>query len=37
MKAQRVVWPSRAKVDIETFDVPPVGDDKEQHGTRISN
>ena len=28
MKAQRVVWPSRAKVDIETFDVPPVGDDE---------
>ena len=28
MKAQRVIWPSRAKVDIETFDVPPVGDDE---------
>ena len=28
MKAQRVVWPSRAKVDLETFDVPPVGDDE---------
>ena len=28
MQAQRVVWPSRAKVDIETFDVPPVGDDE---------
>ena len=28
MKAQRVVWPSRAKVDVETFDVPPVGDDE---------
>jgi 2-desacetyl-2-hydroxyethyl bacteriochlorophyllide A dehydrogenase len=28
MKAQRVVWPSRAKVDIETFMLPPVGDDE---------
>ena len=28
MKAQRVVWPSRAKVDIETFTLPPVGDDE---------
>lgn len=28
MEAQRVIWPSRAKVDVETFDVPPVGDDE---------
>ena len=27
MKAQRVVWPSRAKVDVETFELPPIGDD----------
>ena len=25
MKAQRVVWPDRAKVDVETFTLPPVG------------
>ncbi len=28
MKAQRVVWPSRAKVDVETFELPPIGDDE---------
>ena len=28
MEAQRVVWPDRAKVDIETFTLPPVGDDE---------
>ena len=28
MKAQRVVWPSRAKVEVETFALPPVGDDE---------
>ena len=28
MKAQRVIWPDRAKVDIETFMLPPVGDDE---------
>ena len=28
MKAQRVVWPSRAKVDVETFALPPIGDDE---------
>lgn len=28
MKAQRVVWPDRAKVDIETFMLPSVGDDE---------
>ena len=28
MKAQRVVWPSRAKVDVETFTLLPVGDDE---------
>ena len=28
MKTQRVVWPSRAKVDIETFALPPLGDDE---------
>lgn len=28
MKAQRVVWPSRAKVDIETWMLPPLGDDE---------
>lgn len=28
MKAQRVVWPNRAKVDIETFDLPSIGDDE---------
>ena len=28
MKAQRVVWPDRAKVDVETFALPPVGDDE---------
>lgn len=28
MKAQRVVWPDRAKVDIETFMLPPIGDDE---------
>ena len=25
MKAQRVIWPSRATVEIETFTLPPVG------------
>ncbi len=25
MKAQRVVWPSRAKVEVETFELPPIG------------
>ena len=33
MQAQRVVWPSRAKVDVETFDLPPVGDDEVLVGT----
>ncbi len=28
MKAQRVVWPSRAKVEVETFELPPIGDDE---------
>ena len=28
MKAQRVVWPSRAKIDIETWMLPPLGDDE---------
>lgn len=28
MKAQRVVWPSRAKVEVETFEIPPIGDDE---------
>lgn len=28
MEAQRVVWPDRAKVDIETFTLPPIGDDE---------
>ncbi len=28
MKAQRVIWPDRAKVDIETFMLPPVDDDE---------
>ena len=28
MKAQRVVWPSRAKVDVESFELPPIGDDE---------
>ena len=28
MKAQRVVWPSRAKVDVETFTLPPTGDNE---------
>ena len=28
MKAQRVVWPSRAKIDIETWTLPPLGDDE---------
>ena len=28
MEGQRVVWPDRAKVDIETFTLPPVGDDE---------
>ena len=28
MKAQRVVWPSRAKVEVETFTLPSVGDDE---------
>lgn len=28
MKAQRVVWLDRAKVDVETFTLPPVGDDE---------
>lgn len=28
MKAQQVVWPDRAKVDVETFTLPPVGDDE---------
>ena len=28
MKAQRIVWPSRATVDVETFDLPPLRDDE---------
>ena len=28
MKAQRIVWPSRATVDLETFDLPPLRDDE---------
>ena len=28
IKLQRVVWPSRAKVDVETFELPPIGDDE---------
>ena len=28
MEAQRVVWPDRAKVDIETFTLPPVVDNE---------
>ncbi len=28
MQAQRVVWPSRAKVDVETFTLPALGDDE---------
>jgi 2-desacetyl-2-hydroxyethyl bacteriochlorophyllide A dehydrogenase len=28
MKAQRVVCPSRAKVDVETWTLPPLGDDE---------
>ena len=28
MQAQRVVWPDRAKVDVEMFDLPPIGDDE---------
>ena len=28
MKAQRVVWPSRAKVEVETFTLPAVGADQ---------
>ena len=28
MEAQRVVWPSRAKVEVETFALPPIGDDE---------
>ena len=28
MKAQRVVWPSCAKVEVETFELPPIGDDE---------
>jgi len=27
MKGQRVVWPSRAKVEVETFEVPSIADD----------
>lgn len=26
MEGQRVIWPSRAKVEIETFELPPIGD-----------
>ena len=28
MQAQRVVWPSRAKVEVETFTLPSLGDDE---------
>ena len=28
MKGQRVIWPDRAKVDIETFDLPTIKDDE---------
>ena len=28
IKAQRVVWPSRAKVEVEAFALPPIGDDE---------
>ncbi len=28
MEAQRVVWPSRAKVEVETFALPTLGDDE---------
>ena len=28
MKGQRVVWPSRAKVEIEEFEFPSLGDNE---------
>lgn len=28
MNAQRVVWPSRAKIEVETFTLPPIRDDE---------
>ncbi len=28
MKGQRVIWPDRAKVDIEEFELPPIQDDE---------
>ena len=28
MKGRRVVWPSRAKVEIEEFEFPSLGDDE---------
>ena len=46
MKGQRVIWPERAMVDIETFELPNIKDDEvliatectldqSWHGTRI--
>ena len=36
MKAQRVVWPSRAKIDIETWMLPPLGDDEVRVATECT-
>ncbi len=36
MKGQRVVWPSRAKVDIETWILPPLGDDEVRVATECT-
>ena len=36
MKAQRVVWPDRAKVDVEAFMLPPVGADEVLVATECS-
>ena len=36
MEAQRVVWPSRAKVEVETFTLPPIGDDEVRVATECT-
>ncbi len=36
MKGQRVVWPNQATVEIEEFDIPPLGDNEVLAATECS-
>ena len=36
MEAKRVVWPSRAKVEVETFELPPIRDDEVRVATECT-